>query len=302
MKKAFKVALGCVCAASMMAGVACGDKGGNGYTTQETLNGKTAEEKYTEIMATIDGQSENFSSLIQYDIHCDVSMDGMNFGMDLELTSTVKMNGDDFYASDFVDAGSLQGMDLGTKLQNVWYVDGVAYLDMDVTGDIMDSSPIDESKMTVSMEELCQAAGLEKDNLFNPLYDFSDTAFEDVQFNVGESDSYFEIVMKGDDAAAYAQTVLSKQGLAGQLSIPQVNYKFIMDKDGNFDYVKIDFDVNVNSSGVTFKYKYDGKITFSDIGTTVVTAPAGSEDWTDLRPGVGTNPANPGNGSTSVEE
>ncbi len=283
MRKVLKMALGCICAASMMAFVGCGGEEG-AYTTKETLNGKTTEEKYDEIMATIDGQSENFSSLVQYDIHCTANVQSMTIDMDLQMTSTVKMSGNDFYAFDFVDAGEFMGMDMGSMSSKVWYVGGTAYLESAATGEMVGSVPNAKMKCTVTMEKLCQLAGLEEGELFNPIYDFSDTAFEDVKFNVGESDSYFEIVMKGDEASAYAQKLLEKQGMAGSFNIPQVNYKFMMDKEGNFDYVKVDFDVTASINGDSYKYNYDGKITFSDIGTTTVAAPEGGENWTTVTP------------------
>lgn len=286
MKKVFKIALGCICSASMMVGVACGGDG-NGYTTQETLNGKTTKEKYTEIMATIDAQSENFTSLIQYDIHCDISLEGQTVGMDMDMMTTIKMDGDNFIETDIIDGGELMGQDIGTLNMNVWYVDGVAYVDGSATGQYASAKPVvEKTKYTATIEQICEIAGLDQDTLWNPIYDFSDTAFDEVKFNVGANDSYFEIVMKGDDAAEYAEKSAALQGINGDMEIPQVNYKFMMDKDGNFDYVKIDYvmtmEMTIMGTVATYKYNYDGKIVFSDVGTTVVTAPTDGETWTDV--------------------
>ncbi|MBO5027829.1 MAG: hypothetical protein IJY63_04410 [Clostridia bacterium] len=285
MKKVFKMAMGCVCALSVMMAVGC-DKGGSSYTTQETLNGKTTEEKYTEIMATIDGQSENFTSLTKFDVHLDMTMQGATMGLDMDMSTTIKMDGDNFIENDYIDGGTFMGEQFGTMNLNVWYVGGVAYVDGTDSGNFEGQINNTKTKYTATIAQICDIAGLDQDELWNPIYDFSDTAFEDVKFNVGESDSYFEIIMKGEEAANYAEKLVALKGVNGDISIPQVNYKFMMDTEGNFEYVKIDYEMTmtatVQGQAVTYKYKYDGTITFSDVGTTVVAAPEGGETWRDI--------------------
>lgn len=285
MKKVYKVALGCICAASMALTVACGDEGSS-YTTQETLNGKTTQEKYTEIMATIDGYSENFTSVTQYDIHLDMTMEGITAGLDMDMTSTIKMAGEDFEETDYIDGGTFMNSPFGTMEMNVWYVDGVAYVDGTDSGNFDGTIPATKVKYTATIAQICEIAGLDQDTLWNPIYDFADVAFEEVQFKVGTDDAYFELVMTGEEAAEYAEKNIALQGIDGTITIPKINYKFMMDTEGVFQYAKIDYEMtmvaNVDGMNVTYKYRYDGKITFSDIGTTTVAAPTGGETWTDL--------------------
>ena len=285
MKKVWKVALGCICAASMMTAVGC-NKDESSYTQQETLNGKTTQEKYEEIMDTIDTYSANFTSNTQFDIGVTMKMQGMKAKLNMEMKSTVKMDGENFEEVDFIDAGELMGEALGTMEMKAWYVDGVAYLDGTDSGSLEGSISQTKVKYTATIAEICEIAGLDEDSLWNPIYDFSGAAFEDVQFSVGKKDSYFTLTMTGDEAAAYAEKYVALQGVSGDITIPKINYKFVLDAEGNFQYAKINYEMtmvaNVGGEQVTYSYKYNGKITFSDIGTTTVSAPAGSETWTDL--------------------
>ena len=283
MKKVFKVALSCICLASVFACSACGGGSSDpeGYSKTETLNGKTTEQTYEFIMEQIDGYKENFTSTVNYDIVCDVKYAGQKMSFDIGMDTTVKMDGENFIEVDNVNGGEM----LGTMLMNVWYVDGVAYVDGSGSGNFagMVASKV---KYTATIDQICEIAGLDKGDIFNPIYDFSDTSFEDVKFYVGENDSYFQLVLKGDDAANFAEKYAVMQNLDADITIPQINYKFMLDKDGNFTYAKIDYEMvmelEISGSTAEYTYTYDGVIRFSDIGTTVVAAPESGETFTDL--------------------
>lgn len=278
MKRTMKTMLGCIGMAAMFAFSGCGGEEGD-YSQTETLNDKTPQQTYEAIMTQIESQKTNFTSTIDYKIVIDMSYDGEKASVEMNMNTLTKMDGNDFLSSSNVEGGEL----FGTMAQNVAYVDGVAYIDVTATGDfgMTPLAKLGKVKYTASIEQICSLANIEQDEMFNPIYDFADTAFEDVKFYVGEDDSYFQLLLTGDDAAAYFEKIFGTMNIAAGITIPQIEYNFMLDKDGNFDYAKIGFELDMEVEGVSMKYEFDGIIRFTDVGTTVVTAPEGGEEYKD---------------------
>lgn len=244
------------------------------YNQVDTLNDKTTAEIYSDIMDTIDAYN-NFTTNVNYDIPCSVSVSGTSLSMTLKMYDTFMMAGNNFYEKIFVDAGEIMGESLGTMTNEVWFVDNVAY--MDVRGEIAPQTI--KAKYTATLEAIAYHAGMDMDELLNPVYDFSQSDFEDVVFNISKTDAtdvYFEIILDGTKAQAFAEKVSSKNLPTGAtLEYGKINYKFIIDETGALDHIDISFKVKMTSPDATYDYTYNGKITFTDIGTTVVSAPTG---------------------------
>lgn len=276
MKKWAKVVLGTVCAATMLSMGACGGKGGesvpDGYAKVEDLNGKTAEQVYNEIVDTMETYKANFTCTTTYDAVCTVM--GMEVIMDIEVID--KIDGANLYEYSYVDTG-----DLGeTRKLQVWYVEteaedgsvsGTAYA-QENNGRLMSAN--------LTWAEICVSAGMDPDKIFSPLYDFSGYSFSDVSFFVDENteddvdvSSYFKLVIKGDAAEEFANATMSVAIEGAKVKFSNIEYKFVLTDDGGFDHAEIYYTVDMTYQGYSYEYVFDGDIVFSDIGTTVVTAP-----------------------------
>ncbi len=263
--------------------VGCDEKAPeSNYNQVDTLNDKTTAEIYSDIMDTIDAYDNNFTTNVNYDIPCSVSVSGTSLSMTLKMYDTFMMAGNNFYEKIYVDAGEIMGESLGTMTNEVWFVDNVAY--MDVRGEIAPQTI--KAKYTATLEAIAYHAGMDMDELLNPVYDFSQSDFENVVFNISKTDAtdvYFEIILDGTKAQEFAQKVSSKNLPTGStLEYGKINYKFIIDDTGALDHIDISFKVKMTSPDATYDYTYNGEITFTDIGTTVVSAPANPDEFTDI--------------------
>ena len=255
------------------------------YKKKATLNNMTAEEVYNDILETIDLNAGNFTSTTDYKIKCKMSMQGQSYTIDVKMTDIFKMDDGYFYEEMYVDAGEMAGQDLGEMTTETWFIDDVAYISsVDTTG----AYGTQKAKFSSTWANILAYLGLEEDSWFNPIYDFSDTAFEDVKFFINEEDKndvYFDIILDGEEASAFANKLLEKQGNSGiVLAIDEIQYRFLLNKDGELDHIEIDFVANASSGGMDIKYTYDGTIKFSNVGTTEVSEPADASDYLDYGP------------------
>ena len=276
MKKFAKVLLGTVCAVSMLSCAACGGGGGekvpDGYKKVDDLNGKTAEQTYNDIMAVIESTKGNFTSTMTYDATCSVA--GMDIAMAIKVID--KIDGANLYEYSYVDTG-----DMGVKQTlQVWYIEealedgslkATAYAKKD-------NSPIQSANMTWA--EICASAGMDPDKIFSPIYDFTGYSFSDVSFYVDEDleddvdvAPYFKLVIKGDKAEEFANKTMQVALEGAKTTFSNIEYKFVLTDAGEFDHAEIYYTVKMKYEGMEYKYVFDGDIVFSDIGTTVVTAP-----------------------------
>ena len=235
------------------------------YNQVATLNDKTTAEIYSDIMDTIDAYGKNFTTNVNYDIPCKVSMSysgqSQSFNMTLKMYDTFKMAGDNFYEYIYVDAGEMMDMPLGDMHNEVWFVDNTAY--MDVRGEL--APRVMKAKYNATLEAIAYHAEMDLDELMNPVYDFSQSDFEDVVFHINKkdaSDVYFEIVMDGAKAQAFAQKVVAKNlGSNTQMQFSKINYKFVIDETGALDHIDVNFPVKttMNQSGYNYTYNYTYK-------------------------------------------
>lgn len=279
MKRTTKTIFGCLCMAMTFAFSGCG--GENDYSQTETLNDKTPQQTYEAIMTQIESQKTNFTSTIKYDIEHSMKREKNKTSFYMTEDTTVKMDGNNFFYSSNLEGGT----NFGWMRKKVSYIGGVAYIDS--TSSYGTSfGKLGKAKYTAPLEKICEIAGLDKNEIFNPIYDFATTAFEGVKFYIGSDDSYFRLILKGDDAVEYIKKYIPSVNIYDDIELPRVSYKFVLDKDGNFDYAKIDFEITLKMEiadmVVEYFYAYDGEIRFTDVGTTVVTIPEDSDVYEDF--------------------
>lgn len=294
MKKWTKALLATVCGVSMFAGVACGDKGGEsipeGYTKAETLNDKTTEQTYTEIMSVINDNKTNFTSTVDYNSTVIVSAQGQSMEMPLTIQCVNKVDGANLYEKDLIDMSQMGvNMDM-----TVWYLETT--VDEETTGKAYLQSGNAKYQYTATWAQICETAGMDADDIFNPLYDFSDVSFDDVKFFVDDNTEdeedvapFFRLILKGDEAEEFANKRLGSMKDTmpdATMKYSDIEYRFVLNDDGAFDHAEIYFTVTMKATieNVKFTFEYDmkGTITLTDLGTTVVTAPANADSFTDL--------------------
>lgn len=276
MKKWTKVLLGALCMVSTLSLVACGGSGEStpeGYTKVDNLNGKTAEQTYNDIMTVINDCKSNFTCTTTYDATCEVM--GMNVLMDIEIID--KIDGANLYEYSYVDTG-----DLGeTRKLQVWYIEEKAE-DGTIASATAYAKENNGNLMTANKTwaEICESAGMDPDKIFSPLYDFSGYSFSDVSFYVDENledeldvPSYFKLVIKGDAAEEFANKNMQIALEGAKTKFSNIEYRFVLTEEGTFDHAEIYYTIKMTYEGITYNYVFDGDIVFSDIGTTVVTAP-----------------------------
>jgi hypothetical protein len=106
-------------------------------------------------------------------------MEGQSFTCNMTMTDIFSMDNGYFYEKTFVDAGEMAGMDLGELTTETWFIDDVAYINtVDTTG----ATGNQKAKFSSTWDNLLAYLDLDSDSWFNPIYNFSDTAFEDVKF------------------------------------------------------------------------------------------------------------------------
>lgn len=243
------------------------------YNQVETLNEKTTKEVYDDIMGVINSNKTNFSSQISYDIDCSISDGHNSLQIEIQMQDIFKINGTNFYEKTVMDMGEMGGV----STSDFWYVDETAYM----------NDGQSKQKAYITVAQLEENGILDMDNLINPLYDFSAVPFDEVRFCINKNDAtdiFFELTLDGADAEAFAENMLSKINMPGiDLGLDKVYYKFVINEQGEYSHSEIEFDLSMKMSHdgmtTTVKYTFDGEIRFSNLGSTVVTAPADADDY-----------------------
>ncbi len=253
-----------------------------------TLNGKTAEEVYTETVEEIETYKNNFTVEVNYDVDAKITVSEQEIPYSMKLYSTSKANGTNIYAGAVMDLGSITlpeigEMNFGSSNTECYFVDDVFYMNyaVNVNGLCDD----DKYKANVSLEKFYSQIGQTEEEIYNPIYDFSEANFNNIKFVKDGEKYYFELVLSGESAKEYTNSVLTNMGQEGasNLKYGDVSYKFFLSSEGKFDHAEIDFKVELNKAiGImsgAFEFSYKGSIYFKDIGTTVVNAPADADDY-----------------------
>jgi hypothetical protein len=85
--------------------------------------------------------------------------------------------------------------------------------------------------------------------------------------------SYFTLFIKGEAAVEFVKTKMDFNVEGAKITASDIEYSFVLTDKGELDHIEIYCTVNMKYQGIAVEYVFDGDIVFSDIGTTVVTAP-----------------------------
>ena len=280
LNKLFTLIIALVCVL-MFSLVGCSEEDKAKYKALAELNGKSTQEIYTDIMSDIASIKNNFTATIIYDMPCTMSVSvggfSMSNTMNMQTTTTFMMDGDSFYEKDIMYVES-ETESAQTLVVEAWLVNDYAYISSEGT----------KIKYQANLEALANYLGKGIDELWNPIYDFSATAFDDVKFYVNSnnsSDVYFELVLSGAEAAAFAKENLGdlSEYEEADINFGDISYKFIITEEGKLEDVKVSYNVSINlvedDMSMFIQYTCSGYIRFSNIGTTVINAPVDANSY-----------------------
>ena len=265
----------------------CGNKPApSTHNFVEDLNGKTVAQVYDDIIATVDSYGSNLTATINYNIPCKITAkaNGQSETVNYSITTTsvLKRNGNSFHEKVFMQQNGVEGIiPSQTKLTESYFVDNVAYINQNGS----------KNKLAGSLDQFAQYLKLDMDTVMNPIYDFSDTAFNDIKFAINktnDSDIYFEVVLDGEEAEEFANKLAigTNPTTGATLKLSKIKYRFIITKEGVLDHIDIDYKITMNMavSGVSTvsELTFDGDITFTDVGTTTISAPEDADTYSDL--------------------
>ncbi len=247
------------------------------------LNGKTAEQIYNETLTVIESNKTNFTFDANYDVEAKITVGEESVPFNMKMYMTCAANGTNLYQKTDMDLGTftipnLGSMEMGTMQAEYTFIDGVCYVHAVSTGEI--GAYDTKMKMNFDVNEFLEEIGQTEETMYNPLYDFSEEAFNNIKFVKAENDYYFELVINGQNAEDYVTDMLANMNqTAIGMEYGDISYKFFVTSEGAFDHAEIEFDITITAGGMKYEYSYKGSIKFRDVGTTVVTAPADADAY-----------------------
>jgi hypothetical protein len=294
MKKFLSILLACISCVAILFTVACDNTNPpatpEGYTTVDTYNEKSTEQIYTDIIAYVAENNTNFTTNVDYDIDATIEMMGTKIPVQIYLDEIVSISGDSYYNKATMTSvcEDFPGI-IPDMWAEVWHVNDVAYINNPK------NQGAQKIKVDITWDNLCTRLGIDNDKVFNPVHDFSDVSFENVKFYVDKNvedtkdvDPYFELQIKGDKAQEFSQDRADQ--MAGtindaKVTVSTIKYKFYLTENGGLDYIGINYKMNITGKvqGVDVKYTYDfdGEMKFSNVGSTVVSAPSDASSYVD---------------------
>lgn len=253
---------------------ACGDT-----SKQKTVNGKTAEQVYEQIVGSISSANNNFSFTIDYTAKETLSSQDNTPLTQRKLTTTLNRDNDNYVYTTILDMSSLamSGTDLYTKKTNTFFNQTLYRL----TEQTFNNQPFTSKvKGTYSYAHSLLILGKDDSEFNSPIYAFTKNQLKDAMFNNAESELYFELLIKGDNAKAFVRNILLNTNVTNSnYSCSEISYKFYVDTDANFERIAVAFIVETTTNSSNYKYQYNGTITLFDVGTTSVSAPTDADSY-----------------------
>ena len=243
----------------------------DGYTEVENFGGALAEQAYNDIMTALSGWNDNYTYTTKYDVICKIK----DSESPIAIEYVDKVDGENLYECSCTKRDSNNA----TTLQ-VWYIKEIQESGSPSATAYAQKNDDEVTSANVSWAEICASLNLPSDRIFNPIYDFSGYSFSDVSFYVDEDSddetdllSYFTLFIKGEAAVEFVKTMMDFNVEGAKITASDIEYSFVLTDKGELDHIEIYCTVNMKYQGIAVEYVFDGDIVFSDIGTTVVTAP-----------------------------
>ncbi|MBE6533504.1 MAG: hypothetical protein E7678_00835 [Ruminococcaceae bacterium] len=225
----------------------------------EKLNGKTPEELYKQMSEEL-SLAKNMTMVADQDIDMTMIYQGQEMPMKTKQTVTQKIDGDNF--SMVTENNMAAGV-------TCYYVDGMVY-----NVQITDGSKI---KYKATIEELNEKVGVSAEE--PKLLNLPESWFKDVKFKADETGEryYIELVLDGN---AYEVLFSNMTALQGVKEVSDVTHKVYFTKDGKkIDSVVSTATMVMEMQGMEVNASFVSTSTYSNIGTTVVEAPADADSY-----------------------
>ncbi len=163
------------------------------------------------------------------------------------------------------------GGDLMTVVSQIVCDDNVVYIYMDNNGSV--SRVKDEG----SFQDLQNSTNIPLDVKDNRMYVPSATALSNAYFNASNDGAMLTIKLSGDEAQTFINDI-QQNNIEYEFS--DILYVVHLDEDGKLVKINYLFQVYADGpEGMTFVYDYDCTVTITNVGTTVVNAPDGADEY-----------------------
>ena len=260
-----------------------------GYRIVNDYNGKTAEQIYAEALAT--SNQNNFSYSVDYDIIQVVSLGAQGTNTHNQWFHKILKKADnDIHYETINNKGRLAtGEDKGRFVKKQTLVSGINYnysATLYTQGYTQITHDKKETKAQCTYGQFFKNLGTTENSLLNPLYNFVSEDFKDVKIYVNKLDSsdiYFTLSIKGDNAKTFTKDLLQQAEMieATPTSNTEVTCVILLTDDGKFEKAQVSFKIQEGSSPHTFVYSFKGEIAFSNIGSTIVSAPENANEYVE---------------------
>lgn len=263
-----------------------------GYRIVNDYKGKTAEQIYAEAFSI--SNQKNFSYSVKYQITRTISLAGQGTSTHyMWLTKSLKKADSNIHFEQINNLGRLytgvtEYEDQGKFVKNSTLLNGTRY-DYSATlytqGDIQQTHAPKREKTQSTYEQFVENLGATESSLLNPLYGFTTENFKDVKIYVNKLDAndvYFTLSINGDKSKEFTKALLAEALMrdATPTSNTEVTYFIMLTEDGKFEKAKVSFKIQEGSSPAII-YSYSGEISFSDVGSTTVSAPEDANDYVE---------------------
>ena len=231
----------------------------------DNLNGMTPVEKYDQTFDEIDSLT-NFTLTVHQDIQMVMNYQGESVKQDMVQTIVQKYQGDNFSI-----VGNATSLGMSVPSTNCQYVDGTVY-NVQVT----DGSKI---KYQATEEQLNALVGVDTEE--PKIFDIPESWFEDVSFYEEKNGdrAYIEIILSGEQ---YKKMFSNLSLLSSVTDITDITHRIYFTESGEFDSIVTTATMKMNISGIDTTASFVSTSTISNVGTTVVEAPANASAYTTV--------------------
>ena len=234
----------------------------NGDTKIELLDGMTPAQKYDETFDIVNNLT-NFTLTADQDINMVMTYQGQTVEQDMVQTIVQKYQGDNF---SIVGNATSAGMQVPSS--NCQYVDGIVYNVQPLDGQMI--------KYEATKDQLSALVGVDTEE--PKIFDIPESWFKDVSFYEEKDGSraYLEIILSGEQ---YKEMFSNLALLSSVTSITDITHRVYFKANGDLDSIVTTATMKMNISGIDTTASFVSTSTISNIGATVVEAPANEDAY-----------------------
>ena len=234
-----------------------------GDSDEELFDGMSPAEKYEQTFNEIN-LSTNLTMITSQDIQMVMTYQGQTVEQDMVQVITQKYAGDNFSI-----VGEAESAGQRVPSTNCQYIDGTVY-NVQVTDGM-------KIKYQATKDQLESLAGVDTNE--PKLFDIPESWFKNVEFKEDAEDNrvYLEILLSGEQ---YKQMFSNLALLSSVKEITDIVHKIYFTESGDLDSIVTTAIMKMDISGIDTTASFVSTSTISNVGTTVVEAPADANTYT----------------------